>query len=136
MLCTLWFHGGTPQLPAGSPLLFYPVPTARVVQATPALPAVTEPRVKPTLSSAIRCGMCHKASPKQCDHCMQHSAEEPLAEAYVKFSHEKQRCFKSFLAGNHSAVSVTTDNWDASFEVSISNFSWNQFPTDTDIQGR
>lgn len=63
MLCTPWFHSGTPQLPAGS-LLFYPVPSVRAVQATPALPAVTDPRVKPTLSSAVGCGVCQSCNPK------------------------------------------------------------------------
>lgn len=61
------FHSGTPQLPAGS-LLFYPVPSVRAVQATPALPAVTDPRVKPTLSSAVGCGVCQSnTKPRQTD---------------------------------------------------------------------
>lgn len=67
MLCTPWFHSGTPQLPAGS-MLFYSVPSVRAVQATPALPAVTDPRVKPTLSSAVGCGVCQSnTKPRQTD---------------------------------------------------------------------
>lgn len=43
--------------------------------------------------------------------------EKALREAYGKFSHEKLHHSKSFLARNHSTVSITTDIWDISFKA-------------------